>query len=265
MHRPFRFSHVFCKRKSSARRVDEAIMEASWLKPGVVRAVTRALLVPSASPLLLRPCGRATSSQAEKQRSYWQYLRRKVLKPPSPPFSHVCQVGDPILRSLAAPVEPSQIAGKEVQALIQTLVRVMRRERCVALSAPQVGVPLRVFVAEYPERLLQEHPPAVRQARQMAPFPLRVFVNPTMRVLNSQVVSHPEGCRSVSGFSACVPRYLAVQVAGLNEAGEETAWQASGWAARIVQHEMDHLQGVLYVDKMESRTFVNVRWAELNE
>ncbi|XP_042336590.1 conserved oligomeric Golgi complex subunit 8 isoform X2 [Sceloporus undulatus] len=51
----------------------------------------------------------------------------------------------------------------------------------------------------------------------------------------------------------------------LNEAGEETTWQASGWAARVVQHEMDHLQGVLYIDKMESRTFVNVRWAELNE
>lgn len=52
---------------------------------------------------------------------------------------------------------------------------------------------------------------------------------------------------------------------GLNEAGEATSWQARGWAARIIQHEMDHLQGVLYLDKMDCRTFANVRWAELNE
>ncbi|EMP33367.1 Peptide deformylase [Chelonia mydas] len=52
--------------------------------------------------------------------------------------------------------------------------------------------------------------------------------------------------------------------AGLNEAGDAVSWQASGWAARILQHEMDHLQGILYIDKMESRTFVNTRWMELN-
>ncbi|XP_054856196.1 conserved oligomeric Golgi complex subunit 8 isoform X2 [Eublepharis macularius] len=61
------------------------------------------------------------------------------------------------------------------------------------------------------------------------------------------------------------PPAQIAQTLGLNEAGEETTWEASGWAARIVQHEMDHLQGILYVDKMDSRTFVNAHWAELNE
>nr|XP_003228472.1 PREDICTED: peptide deformylase, mitochondrial [Anolis carolinensis] len=236
-------------------------MAVCWPKPGALTALSRIVL----DNPCIRSSSSLSSSPATKQRSYWQYLRRKVLKPPVPPFSRVCQVGDPVLRSLAAPVEPSQVTGKDVQALIQRLVRLMRRERCVALSAPQVGIPLQVFVAEYPTRLLEEHPPDVRQARQMAPFPLRVFINPTMRVLDSQVVSHPEGCRSVHGFSACVPRFLAVQVAGLNEAGEESSWEACGWAARIVQHEMDHLQGILYVDRMESRTFTSVRWADVRE
>ncbi|XP_033012973.1 peptide deformylase, mitochondrial [Lacerta agilis] len=217
------------------------------------------------APLPCKSCSRTCSSPAEKQRTYWQYLRRKVLKPPTPPYSHVCQVGDPILRSLAAPVEPSQIASGEVQTLIRTLVRVMRKEQCVGLSAPQVGVPLQIFVAEFPERLYHEHTPSMRQACQMAPFPLRVVVNPSMRVLDSQLVSFPEGCQSISGFSACVARYQAVAVSGLNEVGEQFSWPASGWAARIIQHEMDHLQGVLYIDKMVSRTFVNLQWEQLNE
>ncbi|KAJ6652509.1 hypothetical protein lerEdw1_011479 [Lerista edwardsae] len=185
--------------------------------------------------------------------------------PPAPPYSRVCQVGDPVLRRAARPVEPCGLGGRELRALVRALVRVMRREGCVGLSAPQLGVPLQVFVAELPERLWRETAPGVREARQMAAFPLRVFVNPAMRVLDSRLLSFPEGCSSVSGFAACVPRFQAVHVAGLNEAGEPTAWQASGWAARIVQHEMDHLQGVLYLDKMESRTFVNLRWAELSE
>lgn len=225
----------------------------------------RTLPTVPAHPLVYRSCTQTASSKLEKQRTYWQYLKRKVLKPPTPPYSHVCQVGDPVLRCAAAPVDPSQVAGREVQALIQTLVRVMRREECVGLSAPQVGVPLQVFVAEFPERMWQENAPSIREAKQMAPFPLRIFVNPIMRVLDSQLVSFPEGCSSINGFSACVPRYQAVHLSGLNEAGEATSWQARGWAARIIQHEMDHLQGVLYLDKMDSRTFANVRWAELNE
>nr|XP_020643922.1 peptide deformylase, mitochondrial [Pogona vitticeps] len=212
-----------------------------------------------------KPSVRAVSSSVVKKRSYWQYLRRKILKPPTPPYNHVCLVGDPILRAQAAPVEPVQIASPEVQAVIKKLVRVMRRENCVALSAPQLGVPLQIFVAEYPEKRCYEYPSSLCTIQQIAPFPLRVFVNPTMKVLNNQLATFPEGCQSVGPFSACVPRYLAVQVSGLNEAGEQTSWQADGWAARIIQHEMDHLRGVLYIDKMDSNTFVNVQWATVND
>ncbi|XP_050629298.1 conserved oligomeric Golgi complex subunit 8 isoform X1 [Macaca thibetana thibetana] len=199
------------------------------------------------------------------RRSYWRHLRCLVLGPPEPPFPHVCQVGDPVLRGVAAPVERAQLGGPELQRLTQRLVQVMRRRRCVGLSAPQLGVPLQVLALELPEALCRECPRRQRALRQMEPFPLRVFVNPSLRVLDSRLVTFPEGCESVAGFLACVPRFQAVQISGLDPNGEQVAWQASGWAARIIQHEMDHLQGCLFIDKMDSRTFTNVYWMEVND
>ncbi|XP_032182270.1 peptide deformylase, mitochondrial [Mustela erminea] len=200
-----------------------------------------------------------------RRRSYWRYVRRLVLGAPQPPYPRVCQVGDPALRAVAGPVEPAQLAGPELQRLVQRLVQVMRSRRCVGLSAPQLGVPLQVLALEFPEALFRACPPRLREARQMEPFPLRVFVNPSLRVLDSRLVTFPEGCESVAGFLACVPRFQAVQISGLDPKGEQVVWQASGWAARIIQHEMDHLQGCLFIDKMDSKTFTNIYWMEVND
>ncbi|XP_006860387.1 PREDICTED: peptide deformylase, mitochondrial [Chrysochloris asiatica] len=200
-----------------------------------------------------------------RSRSYWHYLRRLLRGPPEPPYAHVCQVGDPALRTVAARVETEQLAGPELQRLVQRLVQVMRRRHCVGMSAPQLGVPLQVLALELPEALLHTYAPRVREVRQMEPFPLRVFVNPSLRVLDSHLITFPEGCESVAGFLACVPRYQAVQISGLDPRGEQVVWQASGWAARIIQHEMDHLQGCLFIDKMDSRTLTNIHWMEVND
>ncbi|XP_064129921.1 peptide deformylase, mitochondrial [Loxodonta africana] len=154
-----------------------------------------------------------------RARSYWRYLRRLVRGPPEQPYAHVCQVGDPALRTAAAPVEPAQLAGPELQRLVERLVQVMRRRHCVGLSAPQLGVPLQVLALEFPEALLRAYAPRVREARQMEPFPLRVFVNPSLRVLDSRLVTFPEGCESVSGFLACVPRFQGVQISGAGALG----------------------------------------------
>ncbi|XP_002761154.3 conserved oligomeric Golgi complex subunit 8 isoform X2 [Callithrix jacchus] len=199
------------------------------------------------------------------RRSYWRHLRRLVRGPPEPPFLHVCQVGDPVLRGVAAPVEREQLGGPELQRLVQRLVQVMRRQHCVGLSAPQLGVPRQVLALELTQALCQKTPPRQRALRQMEPFPLRVFVNPSLRVLDSRLVTFPEGCESVAGFLACVPRFQAVEISGLNPNGEQVVWQASGWAARIIQHEMDHLQGCLFIDKMDSTTFTNIFWMEAND
>uniref|UniRef100_A0A8C0S3Z9 Peptide deformylase n=2 Tax=Canis lupus familiaris TaxID=9615 RepID=A0A8C0S3Z9_CANLF len=200
-----------------------------------------------------------------RQRSYWRYVRRLVRGAPEPPYPHVCQVGDPALRTVAAPVEPAQLAGPQLQRLVQRLVQVMRRRHCVGLSAPQLGVPLQVLAFEFPEALFRACAPRLRETRQMEPFPLRVVVNPSLRVLDSRRVTFPEGCESVAGFLACVPRFQAVQISGLDPKGEQVVWQASGWAARIIQHEMDHLQGCLFIDKMDSKTFTNIHWMEVND
>ncbi|MBN3274349.1 DEFM protein, partial [Polyodon spathula] len=200
-----------------------------------------------------------------KQRTYWQYLKRKVIKSPSPPYQHVCQVGDPVLRSKASPVDPVEICSPQVQKVIKTLVKVMRKLDCMGLSAPQIGVPLQVIALEFTESMLHENSLNAREIKGLVPFPLKIFVNPSVRILDSRTAAFVEGCESVSGFSACVTRYHSVEISGLNERGEPVSWQTSGWPARIIQHEMDHLIGVLYIDKMDSKTFANVSWMELNE
>ncbi|KAM4833896.1 conserved oligomeric Golgi complex subunit 8 isoform 1-T1 [Thomomys bottae] len=223
----------------------------------------------SAGRGLARACSSAAAADGlegpARTRSYWKYVRRLVRGAPQPPYRHVCQVGDPALRAVAAPVEPAQLAGPELQRLVQRLVQVMRRRRCVGLSAPQLGVPLQVLALELPEALLHVCAPRLRERRQMESFPLRVLVNPSLRVLDNRLVTFPEGCESLPGFLACVPRFQAVQISGLDPTGEQVVWSASGWTARIIQHEMDHLQGCLFIDKMDSRTFTNVHWMEVND
>ncbi|XP_072551413.1 peptide deformylase, mitochondrial [Salminus brasiliensis] len=215
---------------------------------------------PLACPALLR-----SHTTSVKTRSYLQYLKRKVIPPPAPPYSHVCQVGDPVLRVKAAAVEPDAITGAEVQQVIKTLVKVMRRLECVGLSAPQIGVPLQIIALEYPEKMLEDSTPASAKARGLVSVPLKIFINPKLRVLDGQTVTFQEACQSISGYSASVPRYISVEVSGLNEKAEPVTWQASGWPARILQHEMDHLGGVLYIDRMDSKTFINVNWEQYNE
>ncbi|XP_059191434.1 peptide deformylase, mitochondrial [Centropristis striata] len=227
-------------------------------------AVTSTRL-PHISPLSPVHCRHYCSSSSIKVRSYLQYIKHKIIPPPSPPYSHVCQVGDPVLRSHAADVDPATITSPEIQKVISTVVKVMRKLECVGLSAPQIGVPLRILALEYPEKMLEESPPSWKEARGLSAQPLRIFVNPQLRVLDGRTVFFQEACESISGFSATVPRYLSVEVSGLNEKGEAVTWQASGWPARILQHEMDHLEGVLYIDRMDSKTFININWPSYNE
>lgn len=160
--------------------------------------------------------GRRSYCSNIKVRSYLQYLKRKVISSPSPPYSHVCQVGDPVLRAHAAAVDPATITGPEIQKVINTMVKVMRKFECVGLSAPQIGVPLRILALEYPQKMLEESSLASREARGLSVQPLRIFVNPQLRVLDGRTVLFQEACESISGFSASVPRYVSVEVSGMH-------------------------------------------------
>lgn len=165
------------------------------------------------SPHLHAHCSSSYSSSV-KARSYFQYMKHKIIPPPSPPYKHVCQVGDPVLRSHAAAVDPAAVCGAEIQKVINTMVKVMRKLDCVGLSAPQIGVPLRILALEYPEKMLEESSPVSREVRGLSAQPLRIFVNPQLRVLDGRTVLFQEACESISGFSATVPRYLSVEVSG---------------------------------------------------
>ncbi|KAM9302021.1 peptide deformylase, mitochondrial [Gastrophryne carolinensis] len=227
------------------------------------------LLVPRYSHSLLlgglQTCRLHSSWTGMKKRSYWKFLKRSILGAPAPPYKRVTQTGDPVLRGQAESVPADRISHPDTQALLKRMAQVLRLCGCVGLSAPQLGVPLRVMVLELSDQMCQMVPPEVRSTREMTPFPLKIFINPTMRIMDSRKLSFPEGCSSVQGFSAIVPRYYSVEVSGLNEKGEQHSWKTQGWAARVVQHEMDHLEGVLYIDKMDPRTFVNVSWMEIND
>lgn len=165
-------------------------------------------------PLLpARSCEHAAGWD-RRERSYWRALRRRVLGPPVPPFAAPVQVGAPVLRGAAAAVSPEQLGGPELRRLAAALAAGLRGRPCLGLSAPQLGVPLRVFAAELPPARCAQYPPALRQAHRIEPFPLRVLVNPAIRVLDTRIVTGPEGCASIHGFSAYVPRHWAVHVTG---------------------------------------------------
>lgn len=176
----------------------------------------------------------------------------------------IVQAGDPVLRRTAAPVDPHRLTTPFVEELLVSMRDTMRAAPGVGLAAPQVGEALQLVVIEDPHELVERFSPARRVELGRVPVPLRVLVNPTLEVLDATEELFFEGCLSLNGLSALVPRARAVRVRALDERGESVVWEAEGWPARIIQHELDHLAGVLYVDRMVSRSLTTVanlgRW-----
>ena len=121
----------------------------------------------------------------------------------------------------------------------------MRLYDAYGLSAPQVGVPWQIFIAEVTAKQVRLAGPTMRKEGELEVVPLKVFINPTIKVINQEIVQNNEGCVSISCFEAEVPRYKEVLITGLNASGEKHEWKAKNWAARIAQHEMDHLKVIL--------------------
>ena len=134
----------------------------------------------------------------------------------------------------------------------------MRNAPGVGLAAPQVGVPLQLAVIEDREEYQKKLTPAQLSERQRQPIPFHVIVNPRIISADNTGLEFFEGCLSVAGYSAIVPRARAVTVEYLDEHAESKRVEAVGWYARILQHEIDHLDGVLYVDRMRTSTFTTL-------
>lgn len=160
-----------------------------------------------------------------------------------PPFDHIVQVGDPVLRVPALDVDVRRLSSPQIQFLLRTLKKNMDTYDAVGISAPQVGVPLKIIAIQVTEKQFSRWSPEVIRERNIVPVPLKFFINPDLKILNSELVVHREGCCSVNGFSAFVARAKEVEVRAFDENGQPFTFAASDWTARILQHEMDHLKG----------------------
>lgn len=166
----------------------------------------------------------------------------------------VVQVGDPVLRQKARPLTKEEILSPEIQGLIGDMIDAMRRAPGVGVAAPQVGKAIQLAVVEDMD---QSHLSSQQiEERDRRKVPLQVIINPTLFVEDSETASFFEGCLSVPSILGVVPRAKAVRVECLNERAEPVVIRAKGWHARILQHEIDHLNGTLFIDKAVKETFM---------
>lgn len=149
----------------------------------------------------------------------------------------IVTIPEPVLRRKARKVTAFDA---ELQELVDNMIETMREAPGVGLAATQVNVPLRVIVVEFGDEEDEE-----------APAKLYTLVNPEIVRASQETVLGPEGCLSVPGFVGEVDRSESVTIKGQNRRGQSMRIKAKGWLARIFQHEIDHLDGILFTDRAE--------------
>ncbi len=168
------------------------------------------------------------------------------------------QAGDPVLRRPAEPLAIKEITSREISRLIEDMRDTLEDAPGVGLAAPQVGLPIQLAIIEDRPEYSKDIPADQLAERERKPVPFHVIINPVLKPLGKSQVDFFEGCLSLNGFTAVVPRYRKVRVTCLDETGAPRHMDAAGWYARILQHEIDHLNGTLYIDRMHSRTFSSI-------
>jgi len=155
----------------------------------------------------------------------------------------VLKMGHPLLRQVAEPVRTFDAV--QLQALLTDMEDTMRALNGAGIAAPQIGVSLRVVIFEMRENPRYPH---------VAPIPFTVLINPVLEPIGTEREEGWEGCLSVPGLRGVVPRYRRLRYRGLNAQGESFEREVEGFHARVVQHEVDHLDGVLYPQRVEDMT-----------
>jgi peptide deformylase len=159
----------------------------------------------------------------------------------------IMEIGNPVLRQHARPLTMQEITSPAIQNLIQDMKATMKAEQGVGLAAPQVGKSIQLILIEDMDHSFLTHEQLAERDRYEVPF--HVVINPRLYFEGDETAQFFEGCVSVPGFMAIVPRAKFVRVECLNEKGEPVEIRAHGWYARILQHEIDHLNGILYIDR----------------
>ena len=170
----------------------------------------------------------------------------------------IVQAGDPVLRQQSRALTKEEIVSPPIQQLIESMRETMYAAPGVGLAAPQIGESIQLAVIEDKQEYLDGVSADHLARLQRSAVPFHVVINPKIFILEESSAQFFEGCLSVEGYQAVVNRALNVLVECLNERGEEVIIRAHGWYARILQHEIDHLGGTLYVDRMNTRTLTTV-------
>jgi peptide deformylase len=157
----------------------------------------------------------------------------------------VSRLGHPVLRRVAEPVPAAEILRPETQRFIDDMVDTMREYDGVGLAAPQVHVSRQIAVLE-----VESHP----RYPDMAPIPLMVVINPVLTPVAEETHSDWEGCLSIPEFRGMTPRYTTVRLEAYGRRGERIELVAKDFFARVLQHETDHLNGRVYLDRMRDFT-----------
>jgi peptide deformylase len=153
----------------------------------------------------------------------------------------IISLPDPVLRRKARPITKFD---NELQSLIDDMIETMRIAPGVGLAAPQVSVSERLIVVEYGEEEEGEDGEIIEHPKK-----LYVLANPEIVKASEETEMGVEGCLSIPGVVGEVKRFSSIQVKGLNRYGKPTKIKADGWLARIFQHEIDHLNGILFPDR----------------
>jgi len=156
------------------------------------------------------------------------------------PLLEVIRLGHPVLRSVAEPVPEEWFSSSRLDELGRSLIRTMLEEEGVGLAGPQVAEELRLFAYWLPA---QDETPE---------FEPTIVVNPEIRVVDPELEEGWEGCLSIPGLRGLVPRARRIKVRGRTIDGAVLSLTADGFQARVIQHEFDHLDGVVFLDRMTS-------------
>jgi len=156
----------------------------------------------------------------------------------------ITRLGDPVLRKSAEPVRQEDIGSPEIQRLIDDMADTMRDSEGVGLAAPQVNVPKRVILME------------VRGGNPRYPgrdeVPLTVLINSEIAPIGDEMEESWEGCLSIPDLRGVVPRYRRITVSAFDRNAKPVKFEASDFFARVIQHEVDHLHGVVFLDRMKN-------------
>jgi peptide deformylase len=155
----------------------------------------------------------------------------------------VARMGHPVLRARARALDPADIRSAAIQQLIDDMFETMHEYQCVGLAAPQVHESVRLFVAGFPPSKDDDEHERV---------PEIVLINPEVKPDGPETVEDWEGCLSIPEIRGRVPRAERVLVRAYDRRGKPIEMRAVGFTARVIQHETDHLDGVLFLDRMRS-------------